>query len=199
MCFTSLKSTSVYALCSAAHAPLNAQFLLLRYALQHMRVLQFNSAASAAITRRAAARQEWHLLRPALLCPSKLLASALNRKTGQRPRPATQLYAPACCVYCGSLLQLQGGAGLRGKCGECCRVKSPCGGSSGAPACQTIASLHTSSTPHPLRITLSTAPLRAAAKQSIKVESGLPLQPQARFAARFRGRERAQLFRARLL
>jgi hypothetical protein len=35
-------------------------------------------------------------------------------------RSATQLYAPACCVYCGSLLQLQGGAGLRSKCGVCC-------------------------------------------------------------------------------
>ena len=136
------------ALCAATHACSAVQ--LSRFSRHH----------SPSVARRVL-----HLLRPALLCPSKLLASALNRKTGQRPRPATQLYAPACCVYCGSLLQLQGGAGLRGKCGECCRVKSPCGGSSGAPACQTIASLHTSSTLHPLRITLSTAPLRAAAKQ----------------------------------
>ena len=150
---------------SAAPAPLTAQFLLLRYALQHMPVLQFNSAASAAITRRA-----WHgksctcfVLRsfvPASCSPAHSTGKQGNGH-GQQPNS----YAPACCVYCGSLLQLQGGAGLRGKCGECCRVKSPCGGSSGAPACQTIASLHTSSTLHPLRITLSTAPLRAAAKQ----------------------------------
>ena len=119
MCFTSLKSTSVYALCSAAPAPLTAQFLLLRYALQHMRVLQFNSAASAAITRRAAARQELHLLRPALLCPSKLLASALNRKTGQRPRPATQLLRA--CLLC--LLRLAAAAaGRRGVARQVWRV-----------------------------------------------------------------------------
>ena len=175
------------------------QFLLLRYALQHMPILQFNSAASAAITRRARHGEccTCFVLRsfvPASCSPAHSTGKQGNGH-GQQPNS----YAPACCVYCGSLLQLQGGAGLRGKCGECCRVKSPCGGSSGAPACQTIASLHTSSTLHPLRIALSTAPLRAAAKQSIKVESGLPLQPQARFAARFRGRERAQLFRARLL
>lgn len=92
------------------------QVLLLRYALQHMPVLQFNSAASAAITRPAS-------VAPASSC-APLSQQAARQRTQQENRATATASNPTlrACLLNTCLLQLAAAAAGRGVARQVWRV-----------------------------------------------------------------------------